>query len=136
MTTLTVDQIDLARRTIFLDKTKNGSKRQVPMSSVLHGLLEKYLASRQSDYPSLFSWGQLPVKTATNRLSHLFAARFEKAGCGDLRFHDTRHEATARFFERTKLTDAEIAKITGHKDLRMLLRYANLRASDLALKLW
>ena len=136
MTTLTVDQIDLARRTIFLDKTKNGSKRQVPMSSVLHGLLEKYLASRQSDYPSLFSWGQLPVKTATNRLSHLFAARFEKAGCGELRFHDLRHHATCRFFERTTLSDIEIAKITGHRDPRMLLRYANLRASDLALKLW
>lgn len=33
--TLTVDQIDVARKTIFLDKTKNGSKRQVPMSSVV-----------------------------------------------------------------------------------------------------
>lgn len=136
MVTLTVDQIDLDRRTIFLDKTKNGSKRQVPMSSVLHGLLEKYLALRQSDYPTIFSWGQLPVLTARNRLSHLYAARFEKAGCPDLRFHDLRHHATCRFFERTTLSDIEIAKITGHKDPRMLLRYANLRASDLALKLW
>ena len=32
--TLTVDQIDLPNRTIFLDRTKNGSKRQVPLSSV------------------------------------------------------------------------------------------------------
>ena len=35
MFTLTVGQIDLKQRTIFLDKTKNGSKRQVPISSVL-----------------------------------------------------------------------------------------------------
>jgi integrase len=35
MFTLTVGQIDLEQRTIFLDKTKNGSKRQVPISSVL-----------------------------------------------------------------------------------------------------
>ena len=136
MVSLSTDQIDLVNRTIFLDKSKNGSKRQVPVSSVLNGLLQKYLASRQSDYPSLFSWGQLPVETARNRLSHLFAARFEKAGCPDLRFHDLRHEATARFFERTRLTDTEIASITGHKDPRMLKRYANLRASTLAAKLW
>ena len=30
MFTLTIDQIDLAQRTVFLDKTKNGDKRQVP----------------------------------------------------------------------------------------------------------
>ena len=136
MTTLTLEQIDLQRRTIFLDKTKNGSKRQVPLSSTAHRLLEKYLASRQSDYPSLFSWGLLSVSVARNRLSHLFASRFAKAGCPDLRFHDLRREATSRFFERTTLSDAEIAKITGHKDPRMLMRYANLRGSTLSSKLW
>lgn len=136
MTTLTVDQIDLPQRTIYLDKTKNGSKRQVPVSSVLYKLLDTYLATRQSDYPSLFSWGLLPVKTSRNRLSHLFATRFARAGCPDLRLHDLRHEATSRFFERTRLTDTEIASITGHRDPRMLKRYANLRASTLAVKLW
>jgi hypothetical protein len=34
------------------------------------------------------------------------------------------------------LSDVLIAKITGHKDLRMLQRYASLRGSDLALHLW
>jgi integrase len=32
--TVDVSQVDIARRTIFLLKTKNGDKRQVPMSSV------------------------------------------------------------------------------------------------------
>ena len=32
--TLTSDQVDIPKRTIFLDKTKNGHKRQVPLSSV------------------------------------------------------------------------------------------------------
>ena len=58
------------------------------------------------------------------------------AGCPDLRFHDLRHEATSRLFERTNLSDLQIAKITGHKDPRMLARYANLRGSDLAGALW
>tara|TARA_Y100001934_G_scaffold206423_1_gene244092 strand:+ start:34 stop:306 length:273 start_codon:yes stop_codon:yes gene_type:complete len=57
-----------------------------------------------------------------------------RAGISDLRFHDLRHEATSRFFEKG-LNLMEVAAITGHKDLRMLQRYTHLRAEDLALKL-
>ena len=49
-------------------------------------------------------------------------------------FHDLRHEATSRFFEKG-LNVMEVAAITGHRDLRMLQRYTHLRAEDLALKL-
>lgn len=38
--TLTKDQVSLEQRTIFLDKSKNGDKRQVPITSVLFKLLE------------------------------------------------------------------------------------------------
>jgi integrase len=69
-------------------------------------------------------------------LSHLFGTRFEKAKCPDLRFHDLRHHATSRIYERTNLTDLEVASITGHTNLRMLQRYANLRGSKLASRLW
>ena len=54
----------------------------------------------------------------------------------DLHFHDLRHEATCRLYERTTLSDVLIAKITGHRDLRMLKRYASMRGSDLAVRLW
>lgn len=57
MLTLTTQQVDLGRRTIFLEKTKNGSKRQVPMSSVLHRLLGEFLGSLEPDSPHIFSWG-------------------------------------------------------------------------------
>jgi integrase len=52
----------------------------------------------------------------------------------DLRFHDLRHEATSRLFERG-LTIMEVASITGHKTLQMLKRYTHPRADDLAKKL-
>ena len=57
-----------------------------------------------------------------------------RAGFIDLRFHDLRHEATSRFFEKG-LNVMEVAAITGQKDLRMLQRYTHLRAEDLAKKL-
>ena len=40
----------------------------------------------------------------------------KRADCADLHFHDLRHEAVARFFERTKLQAMEFALIAGHTD--------------------
>jgi integrase len=65
-------------------------------------------------------------------LSKLYAGIFEEAGAKGLRFHDLRHEAVSRMFERTRLTESQIMKVAGHKSHRMMLRYANLRGSDLA----
>lgn len=48
----------------------------------------------------------------------------------DLHFHDMRHEATSRLFE-AGFTIPQVALVTGHKDWKMLKRYANLRAEDL-----
>jgi len=48
-------------------------------------------------------------------------------------FHDLRHEATTRLADKFALH--ELAKITGHRDTRMLLRYYHPRAEDLAKRL-
>lgn len=138
MYTLASAQVDLKKRTVFLDKTKNGDKRQVPLSSVAVDLLRAHLKTQATD-DYLFPWWSGNAKelaTTTSRLSAQFGRIFEAAGCGDLRFHDLRHEATCRLYERTTLTDVQIAKITGHRDPKMLMRYSNLRGSDLAAKLW
>lgn len=140
MYTLSVAQVDLARRTIFLDRTKNGDKRQVPISTVLLRLLTVYMEGMEHD-ELLFPWwsGDLSpraLRQTTSLLSRQYARIFDAAGCVDLHFHDMRHEATSRIYERTSLSDLEIAKITGHKDPRQLKRYANLRASTLAERLW
>ena len=133
MYTLSTDQINVSKKTVFLDKTKNGDKRQVPLSSVAVKLLAKL--PKGLVFPSLWN-GVAPLPATTSRISVAWGRACKTLGIDDLHFHDLRHEATCRFFERTKLSDLEIAKITGHKDLRMLMRYANLRASDLAAKLW
>lgn len=142
MYTLTVSQIDLAKKTIFLDKTKNGDKRQVPLSSVALAALSAWLASndRFKDVDVLIFpwWNGKPesLTRCTAALSRKWSTVFELAGCADLRFHDLRHEAVCRLYERTSLGDVLIARITGHKDLRILKRYSSLRGSDLADRLW
>ncbi len=143
MFTLFLVQLDLPRRTVFLDKTKNGDKRQVPLSSVALAELQSYLDDVHGASPEpsarLFPWwnGEANDLDATSDyLSKLFIDIFSQAGAVDLKFHDLRHEATSRLFERTRLSDTQIMKITGHKSQRMLMRYANLRASDLSQALW
>lgn len=63
-----------------------------------------------------------------------YTRAIRRAGIENLRFHDLRHEATTRLFEKG-LNLMEVASITGHKDLRMLRRYTHLKAADLGRKL-
>lgn len=140
MFTLTLDQVDLEKKTIFLNKTKNGDSRQVPLSSVALGVLEPYRGLPRNCFlfPSFWN-GDLTaagLRKASSRLSGRWRTVTRLAKCDDLHFHDLRHESTSRLFERTGLSDLEIAKITGHRDPRMLMRYANLRASSLADRMW
>lgn len=134
MYTLTTDQVDLKKRTVFLDKTKNGDKRQVPLSSVATQVLRDMTFSGSYVFPWWKSGESL--KLTSNYISKLFAGVFEEAGCPDLHAHDLRHEATSRLFERTTLPVESIMKILGHKSHRMVMRYLNLRGSDLVNQLW
>ena len=72
---------------------------------------------------TLFSYKPRSLSGAFLRLSR-------RHKLDNLHFHDLRHEATSRFFEKG-LNPVEIATITGHKDTRRLMRYTHLRAEDL-----
>lgn len=140
MFTLTWGQINIEKRTIFLDKTKNGDNRQVPLSTVALSVVREYRTteSKGAVFPEFWNGDmtEAGLRKASSRLSGRWRTIARLAKCDGLHFHDLRHEATSRLFERTNLSDLEIAKITGHRDPRMLMRYANLRASNLAERLW
>jgi len=145
MYTLTIDQVDLAKMTIFLDRTKNGDRRQVPLTSVSKQALQAYLLVRKVPEghlaSALFPWwngdtSQRYLRDRSDFLSKLFISIFTTAGCLDLKFHDLRHTAVCHLYERTTLTDLQISKISGHRSLVVLRRYANLRGSDLSGRLW
>jgi integrase len=67
-------------------------------------------------------------------MRYAFCRVRDECGLGTLHFHDLRHEAASRLFEKG-LNVMEVATITGHKNLKHLQRYTHLRAEDLALKL-
>ncbi len=136
-------QIDLARKTVFLHRTKNGDRREVPLSSVAIALLEAPLANQQHAHPGdlLFPFwnGDLDPEVlalTTSRLSAYFAGVFADAKCDDLVFHDTRTEGVCRFVLRTTWDSTRIARATGHRDPRSLRRYMSLRGSEMAASMW
>jgi integrase len=139
MFTLTLDQVHLPKRTVFLDRTKNGDKRQVPITSVADRVLRNYIGDRTSGM--LFPWwnGSLDedeLDRVTSLLSAQYARIFAAAKCADLTFHDLRHEGISRLYERTTLESAVIRRLVGHLSERAHQRYMNLRASSFADRLW
>lgn len=115
--------IDLKNRTIELFDTKNGDGRVVPLSPKAIEIIRKQKMAGNK----LFDIRPDSVGQAFRRLR-------AKCGIKKLNFHDFRHEATSRFVE-LGLQPLEVASITGHKDLRTLMRYTHLRAEELAVKL-
>ena len=57
-------------------------------------------------------------------LSQSFSRAAKRAGYPDIRFRDLRHEAISRFFE-LGYNVPQVAAISGHRDFRMLARYAH-----------
>lgn len=114
------------RSKAILHDTKNGDRREVPLSTRARRCLQVVKKLSGDEESSVFT-------TSPNALKKCFERACERAGINDLHFHDLRHEATTRLAELFQIN--ELAKITGHKDLKMLLRYYHPRAEDLALKL-
>ncbi|MHB0984927.1 MAG: site-specific integrase [Sulfuricella sp.] len=117
------EHADLKRRVLHLPETKNGSSRDVPLSTKAVAVLEslpRNITGRVFD-------------TSETAITEGFQRAAKRAGLPDFRFHDLRHEATSRLAE--KLQMHELGKVTGHKSPRMLMRYYHPRAEDLAKKL-
>lgn len=136
---MTWDLVDLKKRTVTLPETKNGEKRVVPLSPEALRILTAL--PRRLDGKV---WGIAPdsitqayiralsrAKTAYEKECKEKGTKPDPTFLVDLTFHDLRHEATSRFFEKG-LNPMQVAAITDHKTLQMLRRYTHLKAEDLA----
>lgn len=124
--------LNLPGRTLNIPKehVKTKTFRQIPLSRRAIEILRHMEKFKLKGEDRIFhQWpSSLVLSRGFRRICH-------RAALDDLKFHDLRHEATSRFFEKGKLSDMEIMKITGHKSYSTLERYAKLRPSTLADKL-
>lgn len=137
--------VDIKRRTAHLPTSKNGESRTIALSTVAIAALAA-LPRPIAGGRVFTGWANKDgfertwrrcVARAREAYEDDCAARVEKpdaAFLADLRFHDLRHEATSRLFEKG-LGIMEVASMTGHKSLAMLKRYTHVDAERLAQKL-
>ena len=131
MLALRFRDVDIERCTATIRESKNGYSRTIPLSSLAVAILETRMAvmsvKDKARNGRIFPLTPVAVRLAWDKLT-------KRAKIEDLHFHDLRHEAISRFFEMG-LTVPEVASISGHRDIRMLLRYAHADKGKLAMKL-
>jgi integrase len=100
------------------------ARREVPLSGEALRILHQLQQVRAGEY----------VFAATaSSIDALFRKARDKAGVVGLTFHDFRHLAITRLAKR--LDVLSLARMVGHRDLRMLMVYYNPSAEELAEKL-
>lgn len=133
--------VDLRRRIVHLPTSKNGESRTVALSSAaataleglprrLDGRVWGWVASDSFEH----AWRRCKARALRLYAEAVPSEARDPHFLDDLRFHDARHEATSRLFEKG-LGIMEVASMTGHKSLAMLRRYTHMDAERLAQKL-
>jgi len=117
------EHIDFSKRSLLIPEGKNGRARTIPLSI----LAAELLSAHSPKDGRLF-----PIAANAFRLAWERVKR--RAEIVDLHFHDLRHEAISRLFEKG-LSVHEVALISGHRDLRMLLRYTHPMVEGIVRKL-
>lgn len=140
---------------LHLSLTKNGDSRNVPLlpevvqaikswrAAVVEGLGasgEPFEPLRGRVFPIRADAVTRAFGRARDRARAAYEAECKQAGkpvdagfLSNLTFHDARHEATALF--ATLVDGTDLAKITGHKDPRMLMRYYHPTPEELSAKI-
>ncbi|WP_432481694.1 site-specific integrase [Moraxella sp. ZY200743] len=108
---LSIKAIHIHSNHIHIPITKNGYSRDVPLTDKA-----KEMLSWLDITDNLFD---KPYKVS--QISETWIRLTKKAGITDLHFHDSRHEGISRFVKDYQLPVQTLAKITGHRSLKVLL---------------
>ena len=110
------EHIGIDNQRVLLPLTKNGSSRWVPLTKKAMDILDQ--APRTTDH--VFPITDVALRQSWERLRN-------RANLIDFTFHDLRHEAISRMFEKG-LNVPEVASISGHKTASQLFRYVQVNA--------
>lgn len=112
------EDLYLQKRYVQLNDTKNGKRRQVPLST------------RAVELFNLVPQG---VGIKPTVLDTLWRRARGMAGVKGLTFHDSRHQAITNLARR--LNVLELARMVGHTNPKMLMTYFNETATEIANRL-
>ncbi len=120
---LSWDKVDLFRKTIIIQESKNGKPRTMPLNQIaLNILMEKAkIGSLRSNF--VFP-GNKSAKRDRSNLRKGFDNARERADIQNFHFHDLRHTFATRLAQEG-VDLFKISKLLGHSDIKMTQRYAH-----------
>lgn len=120
--------IDLARGTVTIARAKNGRPHVAALVPAARASLEALPGSRQPEH-CVFR-GRTPDQPHAWRKAFEVARRRAGLEDGEVCFHTLRHTA-ASWAALAGCNPLEIARLTGHRSLKMVQRYTHLDTSHL-----
>jgi site-specific recombinase XerD len=121
-------EVDFERRKIFLDKTKTGRDREVPMSKTCFQVLSELHKKKTNN------WVFLSTRYKGRRLENprqWFETVLRDAKVENFHWHDLRHSFASRLVMKG-VSLQTVSKLLGHASLTVTLRYAHLSPDHLA----
>lgn len=120
------DRVDLKRHTAWLNQTKNGTPRGVPLNADAVAVLEAQIGKNPR---VCFTYRGEPI--TTNVANNAWYTALEKAGIEGFRFHDLRH-TWASWHRQAGTSCDELKELGGWKTRSMVDRYAKFATEHLA----
>ncbi|MEW6375607.1 MAG: site-specific integrase [Thermodesulfobacteriota bacterium] len=124
---LTWKQVDIWKRLIVIEHTKNGERLGVPLNDTLKDLFVELSKVRHIRSPYVF------CRSDGNRyveIKRAFKNALEKSRIENFRFHDLRHTFASALVQKG-VDLYQVQRLLGHKDGRMTQRYAHLAPENL-----
>jgi len=120
------NRVDLSRGTAWLNQTKNGTPRGVPLNRDAVNILQE----QKGKHPQFcFTYCGEPIRY--NITNHAWITAVKRAGLEDFRFHDLRH-TWASWHRQAGTSCDELKELGGWKTRSMVDRYAKFATSHLA----
>ena len=126
--------INFDNQTLHLPVTKTDTPRTIPLSTRAVKAIRDQIKSISDANVVQMERDSKLFSMSSPMFRHEIHRYRVKLDMEDWRFHDLRHEATSRLFEKG-LNTMEVASITGHEDLRMLKRYTHIKPESLVARL-
>jgi integrase len=110
--------VHMERNYLVIPSSKNGKSRTVPLTKEAMAVLGKIHPKSDLIFPVTHN----ALRLSWDRLMRNLDIK-------NLKFHDLRHEAISRYFEKG-LSVPEVALISGHKTVSQLFRYVHVKIPE------
>jgi integrase len=120
------DRVDLFNRLVFLERTKNGEDRTLPLNEELFTVMREQAKGKVENCLYVFHrYGE-----RIQSFGKAWRTACKEAGCSGRLFHDLRRTAVRNLI-RAGVPQSVAMKISGHKDTRIFDRYNIVDTRDI-----